>query len=607
MLGRTDRRSRLLLLLAGFLVIAGLLAARLAYWQVVRGADMRADAMAQLERSVTQPSVRGDIFDRSGTVVLATTTYRDLLAAYPARIDPDDRERVASELARILELDVETAEEVRETLHRGGEYAVLIRALTRRQSDAVRTAMEDPDPLRRLEWLDLEPQPVRAYPNEGGAPGTTLASRLIGFTNREGEGQYGIEQRFQELLGGRPRVLTAQRDVSGRVIADTERLVDPGVPGSDIRLTIDSRLQLQLEKELYAAWVADKARMTSAVVMDPMTGDILAWASVPGYDANDYGRTANEDPTILVDPVVSEIYEPGSVMKMFVAAAAYDAGSIDPLTIINDTPNLKFGDEKVSNSDHRGMGPITFEDGIAYSRNIVAARAARMLGRTIRSSAASLYGMWDRLGIGRKTGVETSGEVPGLVVDPATRAWAGIDLANRSFGQGVAVNQLQLAQSFAAMINGGRLVQPRLVADLAGEALEPPPPAQVLTPEVSKDLRDLMKHVIMSVPWYREGTAIPEYTVGGKTGTAQIWDTAKGKWMHNVFNFSFIGYVGQSVDRPAAVIAVRIGQAKPHVAGQGVLNLKITSYELFRRIAVDAIETLDIPPREAPRRDDVNE
>jgi cell division protein FtsI (penicillin-binding protein 3) len=347
--------------------------------------------------------------------------------------------------------------------------------------------------------------------------------------------------------------------------------------------------------------------MTSAVVMDPMTGDILAWASVPGYDANDYGRTANEDPTILVDPVVSEIYEPGSVMKMFVAAAAYDAGSIDPLTIINDTPNLKFGDEKVSNSDHRGMGPITFEDGIAYSRNIVAARAARMLGRTIRSSAASLYGMWDRLGIGRKTGVETSGEVPGLVVDPATRAWAGIDLANRSFGQGVAVNQLQLAQSFAAMINGGRLVQPRLVADLAGEALEPPPPAQVLTPEVSKDLRDLMKHVIMSVPWYREGTAIPEYTVGGKTGTAQIWDTAKGKWMHNVFNFSFIGYVGQSVDRPAAVIAVRIGQAKPHVAGQGVLNLKITSYELFRRIAVDAIETLDIPPREAPRRDDVNE
>ena len=289
MLGRTDRRLRLLALLVGFVLFAGMLAARLAYWQVVRGAEMRVDAMAQLERSVSQPSVRGDIFDRSGTVVLATTTYLDLLAAYPARIDPADRERVATELSTLLELDAASADKLHQTLERGGEYAVLFRALTRRQSDAVRAAIEDPDPARRLEWIDLEPQPVRAYPNEGGAPGTTLASRLIGFTNREGEGQYGIEQRFQALLGGRPRVLTAQRDVSGRVIADTERLMDAGVPGSDIRLTIDASLQLQLEKELYAAWVADQAKMASAVVMDPDTGEILAWASVPGYDANDYG------------------------------------------------------------------------------------------------------------------------------------------------------------------------------------------------------------------------------------------------------------------------------------------------------------------------------
>ena len=601
MLGRTDRRLRLLVLLIGFVLVAGMLVLRLAYWQVVRGAEMRTSAMAQLERSVTQPSVRGDIFDRSGTVVLATTTYRDLLAAYPARIDPIDRERVASELTRILELDVETATKLQETLQRGGEYAVLFRALTRRQSDAVRAAMEDPDPARHLEWLDLEPQPVRAYPNEGGAPNTTLASRLLGFTNREGDGQYGIEQRFQDLLGGRPRVLTAQRDVSGRVIADTERLVDAGVPGSDIRLTIDAGLQLMLEKELYAAWVADRAKMASAVVMDPKTGEILAWASVPGYDANDYGRTASEDPTILNDPIVSEVYEPGSVMKMFVAAAGYDSGAIGSKTKIMDTPTLTFGTEKVSNSDHKGMGPITFEDGIAYSRNIVAARSARLLGKSVRAAAASLYGMWDRLGIGRKTGVETSGEVAGLVVDPATRQWAGIDLANRSFGQGVAVNQLQLVQSFAAMINGGQTVRPRLVADLAGQPVEAVPPEQVLTPEVSTELRDLMKYVVTEVPWYRKGTEIPDYAVGGKTGTAQIWDSARGKWMHNVFNFSFVGFVGQTRDTPAAVIAIRIGQAKPRVAAQGVLQLKITSYELFRRVAVDVIETLGIPPQVRPR------
>jgi len=253
------------------------------------------------------------------------------------------------------------------------------------------------------------------------------------------------------------------------------------------------------------------------------------------------------------------------------------------------------------------MGWMSFEDGIAYSRNIVAARSARLLGKTTRAAASHLYGMWDRLGIGRKTGVETSGEVAGLVVDPATRHWAGIDLANRSFGQGVAVNQLQLAQAFAAMINGGTFVKPRLVADLAGQPIEPTPSTQVLSAEVSRDLRELMRHVVTKVPWYRKGTQIPGYTVGGKTGTAQIWDSSKGKWMNNIFNFSFIGYVGQTRDTPKAGIAVRIGQAKPHVAGQGVLNLKITSYELFRRIAVDVIDTLGIPPKAIKSRDERDE
>jgi cell division protein FtsI/penicillin-binding protein 2 len=233
----------------------------------------------------------------------------------------------------------------------------------------------------------------------------------------------------------------------------------------------------------------------------------------------------------------------------------------------------------------------------------VAARSARLLGKSVRSAAASLYGMWDRLGIGRKTGIETSGEVPGLVVDPATRQWAAIDLANRSFGQGVAVSQLQLAQSFAAMVNGGTFVHPRLVADLAGQPVEAVPPEQVLAPEVSSELRQLMEYVVTRVPWYRKGTLIPRYAVGGKTGTAQIWDSAHGKWMYNVFNFSFVGFVGQTRDTPAAVIAVRIGQAKPRVAGQGLLQLKITSYELFRRIAVDVIETLGIPPQEVRNRD----
>ena len=425
-----------------------------------------------------------------------------------------------------------SAEELRQTLQRGGR---------------VRGPLPSPDPPaeRRGPVRDGGSRPAApassgwssnhsrcaSTPTRAAHRARRWPARLLGFTNREGEGQYGIEQRFQDLLGGRPRVLTAQRDVSGRVIADTERLVDPGVPGSDIRLTIDAGLQLQLEKELYAAWVADTAKMASAVVMDPMTGEILAWATVPGYDANDYGRTANEDPSILIDPIVSQVYEPGSVMKMFIAAAAYDSGAIDPTTIIKDTRDPAVRGREGQQLRPPGMGPITFEDVIAYSRNIVAARSARD-ARQERSGASrrGLYGMWDRLGIGRKTGVETSGEVPGLVVDPATRQWAGIDLANRSFGQGVAVTQLQLAQSFATMVNGGLSVRPRLVADLAGEPRRGRRrPSRSSTHASRRDLRDLHEARRDRGALVRKGTLIPGYAVGGKTGTAQIWDSSRGQ------------------------------------------------------------------------------
>ena len=380
MLGRTDRRPRLVILLVLVVLGAVALGARLAYWQVVRGAELRDDAMAQLERAVEVPAQRGEIYDRSGTIVLATTGYRDLLAAYPKRIPAGDKAAVADELVAILELEGAAAEKLRTTIAGDAEYAVLTQLLTPGQSEDVGAGLAD----GRLLGLELDPRPIRVYPSQGGAPETTLASQLLGFTNREGEGQYGIEQRYQDLLAGRPRIVTALRDVAGRPIADSERAVDAGAPGADLVLTIDAGLQLQLEKELYAAWVADRAQAVSAVVMDPQTGEILAWASVPGYDANEYQRVAKEDPGLFLDPVVSAVYAPGSVMKMLVAAAADEAGVVTPQTRINDSGSLRIGRWTIWDSDKHAMGRMAFEDGIAYSRNIVAARVARLLGPEVR-------------------------------------------------------------------------------------------------------------------------------------------------------------------------------------------------------------------------------
>jgi cell division protein FtsI/penicillin-binding protein 2 len=594
MSGRTDRRPRLLVLAVLLMVGAVVVGARLAYWQVVRGAELRDMAAGQLRQSVTIPVERGSIYDRSGTAVLATVAYRDRLAAYPIEIGEGRKAEVGAALVSILGLDAAGEGRLRAKLAGTGPYAVLAAQLTSAQSAAVRAGLD----AGRLVGLGLEPQPVRVYPGAGGAPDTTLASHLLGFTNRDGKGQYGIEQHYQDLLAGRPRVVTAALDVGGRPIVESEEVVDPGAAGVDLRLTIDAGLQLQLERELYAAWVADKARTVSGVVIDPRDGAILAWASVPAYDANDYGAVATRDAGLFLDPVVSAIYEPGSVMKMFTAAAAYEAGVVKPRTFINDTPSLEFGQYTVYDWDLEGKGRIAFEDGIALSRNIVAARVAGMLGRDTGTAAGVLYDMWQRLGIGRPTGVDTFGEVGGIVVDPATRRWADIDLANRSFGQGMAVTELQLAASYAAMVNGGFLVQPHVVAAVDGKDVAEVPPQPVIDGGLSKQLIALLTHVVDTTIRLAHDAHLPGFTLGGKSGTAQIWDADLGDWAPHVFNFSFVGFVGAG--EPEAIIAVRIGQATP--TNTRLFTLPESSWVLFRRIAVDTVEAMGMKPAVGPGR-----
>src|SRR3954468_6473119 len=287
MFGRTDRRLRIVLLLVFFAVFGSAAVIRMGYWQVARGAELQQDAMSQLEKPISEPSVRGDIVDRNG-VVLATTAYRDTLVAYPNQIRPEQRVGETDTLAGILDLTAAQRRDFLERMSQPTMYTVLDRELTDEQRDAVRAAIT----AGTVVGLGLETHPVRLYPDTGGQPGTTLASQLLGFVTADGNGTYGIEQQYNSVLAGKPELIAALRDGQGNVLQSAEQIVDPGAPGKSIRLTIDASLQLQLEKELYAAWVADGARSASAVVLDPNTGEVLAWAAVPGYDANNYAAQA---------------------------------------------------------------------------------------------------------------------------------------------------------------------------------------------------------------------------------------------------------------------------------------------------------------------------
>lgn len=592
MSGRTDPRGRLLVLLVVFVVTATALCGRLAYWQVVQQSRLGSLAVAQTELRVEEPSRRGTIYDRSGTVVLATTVERYRLAGSPDQIqDPARRTEVAAALVGLLGLTGDAASQLTAAMTSDKAYIILARGLDEATAGKIRDGLAS----GALAGVNLESEPVRVYPQPGGAPQTSLAAQLLGFTNAAGEGQYGVEQRYQDILAGSPQVAIAQRDVGGRPISGTEQIITPGTPGVDLRLTIDASLQLALEQELMAAWVADRAVNVSAVVMDPRTGEVYGEASYPSYDANSYQAIAATNPSLFQDPVISQVYEPGSVFKMLTADAALTKGVVTPDTKINDSGTLTLdgGRAKVSDADRKPMGWIAFKDVVAYSRNVGAARVALKLGPDVKTAATALYDTWTRMGFGQPTGIDLAGEVGGIVKDPAISSWQQIDLANGSFGQGVAVTPIHLATAYCAMVNGGTAVQPHVVAAIGSQDIAPAPKGQVIDPAVASQLVGLMRHVVTEVPFYRDRTLVPGYVVGGKTGTAQIWDSKKHDWKYNIFNYSFVGFIGHK--QPELIVAVQIHEGTPTVARIGHLEMPVMSFELFRRIATDAITMLDLP------------
>ncbi|MGA2513224.1 MAG: penicillin-binding protein 2 [Candidatus Limnocylindrales bacterium] len=565
MLGRTDSRGRLLLLLAVLVLLCSGMTARLAYWQVNQHGQ--ATILATQDTLSTQQSIpakRGTIYDRTGTVVLAQTIYEYRIVADLHGLSAADRKRYG--LATNVDPDI--AKEISDAQANGD-----------------------------LATINLEPTPVRVYPQAGGAPHTSLAAQLLGFVNASGVGQYGLEQEYDSILAGRPELVSVDPNTPGPA---GEHVIDPGAPGQDIRTTIDAGLQLKVEQEVFAAWLADKAKTVSAIVMDPKTGAVLAEASYPSYDANLYSEIAAQNPALFMDPIISEVYEPGSVFKMLTASAALQTKTTALSTMIDDTGVLKLpGGQEVADADRKAKGWMTFADIVAWSRNVGASRVAFRLGKTIDAASAALYKTWQTYGIGQLSGIDLAGEVSGLVRDPATSPWRQIDLANASFGQGVAVTPIQIMRAYCAMANGGMLVTPHVATVGAGTAAAAPSSGgrRVISAGLSSSLTGLMEHVVTAVPSYHTATYIPGYYVGGKTGTAQIWDPTlnrgKGGWMDNIYNYSFYGWVGQ--DSPELAIGAVIYQGTPTKVAQGVLNMPVQSTQLFRRIATDSVLSEHIP------------
>ena len=596
------------MLLMALILLSGGMTARLAYWQVNRHEQLTALAAEQTaytQRSI--PALRGTIYDRTGTVVLAETINRFRIVADLHGLSADQKKHDADALVDYLGLDPDAEAALRKAMQGGSYYLVLATNVDAEVANEISDAQARGD----LASITLEPTPVRVYPQAGGAPHTSLAAQVLGFVNFSGQGQYGLEQQYDAWLSGRPEVVDVDPNTPGPA---GQHIVDAGSPGQDLRTTIDAGLQLQVEQEVFSTWLADRAKTVSAIVMDPKTGAVLAEASYPSYDANFFASVAQQNPSLFSDPIISQVYEPGSVFKMLTASAALQSKTTLLTTKINDTGVLKLpGDQEVADADRKAKGWMAFADIVAWSRNVGVSQVAFRLGKTTSAASAVLYKTWQQYGIGQPTGIDLPGEVGGLVPDPAAAPWAQIDLANRSFGQAVAVPPIQVMRAYCVMVNGGLAVTPHLAMSQPGSKSAATPSAsatatpsssaskQVISTALSTQLTGLMEHVVTAVPSYLQATYIPGYYVGGKTGTAQIWNPAlnrgRGGWMEDIYNYSFFGWVGHG--GPDLAVGVVIYQGTPTKVAQGVLSMPMQSTELFRRVATDAVVTQKIPPNKS--------
>jgi cell division protein FtsI/penicillin-binding protein 2 len=507
MLARTDSRARALVLLVVAALLATGIGARLVWWHVLDSERLVVMAHRQLDDTQEVAAERGEIRDANG-ILLATSVELQSIFATPNAIDLP--RQTAWQLASILGLDpVALGDE----MAKHDPWMWVDRRV-------------DPQKAERIKELDLEgigmlPETKRVYPVKGASPNTTIAAQVLGFVNVDGEGRAGIEYAEDSLLAGQAGEVVAQEDVAGHRIADSVVQLQEPQDGSDLTLTIDAGLQNMLEAKLWDTYKKNYAHGVTGVVMDVHTGAIKAMASFPSFDANTYAQT---DPELFKSPAVTRAYEPGSVMKAFTIAAALDAGAITTTDTFDDNNDLVVGKVHIHNADRYtyayGHGPITAGQVLELSNNVGAAHIGLTLG------GEKLYDAFKRYGFGQRTGIEIAGEATGLVWDPNDPQASGkLTTAQNSFGQGLTVTAVQLVAGYAAIANGGTLVNPHLVAgwtDAAGtyHPTEPAPGERIMREETADTVLRLLTGAVDN--GIAKLAKVPGYSIAGKTGTAEV-------------------------------------------------------------------------------------
>ncbi|MGH8192021.1 MAG: peptidoglycan D,D-transpeptidase FtsI family protein [Rhodanobacteraceae bacterium] len=549
---RPDARKRLALVL-GVLTVAALgLIARAIDLQVVHQAFLQQQGDARFLREVEIPVSRGAIFDRNGVPLAVSTPMLSLWANPEQLLQHSDR---IPELAKAL--GVNATDLARRLEARSDREFVYLRRLMPPDAANAVLALDIPGVNAQREYK-------RYYP-DGAA-----TAHVLGFTNIDDHGQEGLELAYDGWLAGKPGLKRVMRDRLGHVVENVEQIRAP-VPGHDLTLSIDSRIQYLAYQALSDAIVKRHAASGSMVIMDPRNGEILAMVNVPSYNPNDLERS---NPAQRRNRAVTDVTEPGSTMKPFTITTALESGKWTPTTMIDTSPGWFVIDGHTVRDD-RDNGRIDVSHVITYSSNVGASKISLTL------TAQQMDKVLHQFGFGASTGSGFPGEVGGYI--PPPRRWGDFVKATIAFGYGLNVTALQLADAYSAIADGGIRHMPSFIKgdDNPGVRIEPQ--------KISDEVMAMLRTVVGPFPATAPQAAIADYTVAGKTGTAHL--AIAGGYARNRYAALFCGIVPASDPRLVGVVIVRDagGHGGEYFGGS-------VSAPVFSEVMGGALRLLDIPP-----------
>lgn len=584
---RVSTNRRLLIWYAAVIFVMGIIIIRLFYLQIIRHDYYQKAALGDQLRQYTIAPERGIIeaHDSDGTVPIVLNEKLYTLYADPTLVKNINNS--ANRLTAITKGQEEKYINLMKS--KNTRYVVLADRLSEEQNKQI-TAL-------KLPGIGLQARDYRTYPQG------TLAAQLLGFVNNDGRGTYGVEQALNKQLTGTPGKLKAITDANGVPLAASRDNVQINPqPGDKVVLTINLAMQQELENYLKKDTQAAKSNSSSALIMDPNTGAIMAMANWPSYDPAQFFKVG--DSAVFNNEAVSEPFEVGSIMKTLTAAAALNQGVITTDTTYDDPGRWPLDGSVVKNvEEDGGPGLANVAKILDLSMNTGATWMLMQMGHKTGEVTKTARDKWydymtNHYRLGRATGIEQGYEAAGYIPPPDKGYGLQLTYANTSFGQAMTATPLQMAAALSAVLNGGNYYQPHLIDQLVNASGHASKTASkilrhnVVSTQTSEEMQSLMEGVInfkATVQGFNILKFPDGYSVGGKTGTAQIANP-KGGYYGDRFNGTFIGFVGG--DSPQYVIMVAVKE--PHVGGYAGTT---AAMPLFADLAHMLINNFGVTPR----------